>query len=318
MLGKVTKRVLLAGGTIALFSTLIVYYFQRDSADVSYGGRRLSKHLLLGFAARRIEKPPHLPDAAMLASMRSSQQAVLTLGTNSLPLLSNWLDAETPRWKTEAGLRLSSRNIFSSLLPPEDLRLVACRAIRELKSVALPLAPQLAAACTNANASFASEALDSLSALFEQMEVLPSVPVPLQPALDNTIHIFEIRAVNDASFRSRLQLLRKIRQRAAIFLSPIDEKNIEEQAKFLRILSRRNELFAASYPRLLAHLAHTNPVIAENAAICFKNYGARASNALPYLAKALAHPNERVRTETTNAIRRITVLMKEKSSGTPH
>jgi len=64
-------------------------------------------------------------------------------------------------------------------------------------------------------------------------------------------------------------------------------------------------------PRLTEHLQSPDAAIAENAPICLRNYGATASDALPFLTKALAHPNERVRTEAAKAIQRITALSRE-------
>jgi hypothetical protein len=60
---------------------------------------------------------------------------------------------------------------------------------------------------------------------------------------------------------------------------------------------------------LLEDLRSTNASIAENAAICLRNYGAVASNSLPQLRQALSNPNLKVRTEASNAITRITALM---------
>ena len=87
----------------------------------------------------------------------------------------------------------------------------------------------------------------------------------------------------------------------------------EAQSRTLRLLSRRGECYGRAEPVLIAHLKSANADIAENAAICLKNYGAQAFNALPHLQTALTRADPGVRAAASNAIYRITALDREQS-----
>ena len=85
----------------------------------------------------------------------------------------------------------------------------------------------------------------------------------------------------------------------------------DEQACTLRLFSRRNEKFVEMLPLLLEHLKSTNAMLAENADICLRNYGAQAKSALLALEKAESYPNEKVQVEARKATAMIKAQLEE-------
>jgi hypothetical protein len=308
-------------GSIAILLAL-VWTLRSKREDFVYEGKRLSQHLFLAYAGISVTgRGPRVGEPevtaapkinALVLAMQAAHARVSTISTNALPLLTTWLATDLPPWRLKVGQFLCSKGIFSSAFPPEDLRIIACRAVGALNADALPLAIQVAAVCTNSSDRVANEAIDTISVLFRDLERIAPVAVePLSAAIDRSIKVLELRAVHDLSRRSRLESLRAARARADMILR-LNTENPQEQAKILRVLSRRNEFFQHARPLLLAHLASAEPALAENAAICLRNYGANATSVLTDLQRALAHHDERVRKEASKAIERITALARDK------
>ncbi len=272
--------------------TLLFACFRHNSADMRYGGKRLSEHLLL----------------AGLTDPGDSQRALAQIGTNSFPLLRSWLETDTPKWRVNLGTRLWRRGILSPAFPPIELRTAAFYAILYLGVDALPLAPDLVNQGTNAHNEFASRGIGVVAVQFQKLQQLQSVPASLdaslRASLDNAIKTLETQSTHDITFRSRLEVLRKLRADVDP-LFRLNSENLEEQTNALRRLSRRDEYYPQANPILLAHLESTNARIAENAAICLGNYGPRATNAITCLRKALLHPDEQVRIAASKALSRI-------------
>jgi HEAT repeat protein len=257
-----------------------------------YGGKRLSEHLLLA-----------------AGNSGGSQRALQQIGTNSLPLLRTWWETDTPKWRVSIGTRLWNRGILSPAFPPMELRWAAFSAILALGVDALPLAPYLINQGTNTHNEFASRGIGVVAVQFQTLQHLQSVPASLDASLrlslDNAIKTLEIQSTHDITFHSRLVLIRKLR----LDLDPLfglSSRNLEEQTNALRRLSRRDEYYTQANTILVAQLESTDARVAENAAICLGNYGRRATNAMTSLQKALAHPDEQVRTAASKALSRIT------------
>lgn len=245
------------------------------------------------------------------AEINAARDLVIEAGTNCVPILRRWLREEVSTWRKRIGLRLFAKGIESSAFPTKDFQYLAFRAIQDLGRDALPLTVDLAASCTNANAFLANEAARTLEIQFTKLEEFPiSMRGPLIAALNESLAVLEQKAAHDSSFRYPGVRLKRLRDSAGLILD-VESLSEEERAKALRLLSRRDQLYERALPYLLNHLVSTNSAIAENAAICLRNYGAKAANTLPDLEKALSHPNERVRAEAAQAIQRISVLANE-------
>lgn len=259
-----------------------------DPANPLVNGRHLSTELLLAFGPGRSK-----------TSTNSARNAVIASGTNSLPLLKRWLTTEPTDWRVFIGSRAWRLGIVSVQFPPDDLRLVAVNAINDLKTNAAPLMFELAAACTNSSARFADVAADALfNAVWDQSPLVLKDAVT--PSIDRALAVLANRVKSDPALARRINTLEHAR-RGPLLRPWLVTAPLSHQASVLRLLSDRKEAAWEALPHLLAHLESTNASIAENAALCLRNYGAQAKSALPALEKAESYPDERVRAEAAKA-----------------
>jgi hypothetical protein len=304
--GKRKRRICITFVTfLFIWIGAIAFALRRGPEDIAVRGGPLSQHLfaLSGVVARGAAPIPgesaHTAEPkvkAMFAKMEVARRSLLSAGTNAIPLLAKWMGEQVPPWKLRVGRWLWKQGFASSVFPPTDRRIVACRGIMALAGDGLPLVPLVASACTNSDLGLAAEALSTLTSQCSHLAKFP-------PSLLDEKGL----VLDEEGYSARLEMLRMIREHAE-FILKINGKPIEEQARILRVLSRRNESFGASFSVLLSHFESDDPKIVENAAICFRNYGWNAIVAAPLLRKALDHPSERVRLEVAKALERITAL----------
>jgi hypothetical protein len=308
---KITKTVTYLVGVLLITTLGLALLFSRDKNDIRYKGVPLSRHLLNRFL------PPNADHAQRIAD---SHDALAFAGTNALPLLSEWLERSTPAWRVKLGVKLWNRGIASTLFPLKSKQFAACYALTDLKGDALPLAPKLAELCSGTDDLSNLAAVTLLRLIMNWRDEMPVAQEDmLRKAIERTIKELTARpeAATNSTIANRLPLMNKLRimigpgEPSQLIVTNLKSIPRDRRSPALRRLSRRASSYEAVEPYLLEDLRSTNAAIAENAAICLRNYGAVASNSLPRLREALSNTNLAVRKEASNAITRITVLMKE-------
>jgi hypothetical protein len=305
------KVILSTAGVLLLMIAVAPLLFSGDRHEPRYQGVPLSTHILNHYL-------PSNPRTAR--KIADSHDAVATLGTNTLPLLSRWLDRKTPPWRVKLGQKLWPCGITTGAFPPDPEVVVACHAVLDLKADGLPLAPQLAKLCADVDAASTLPLGVLTRQLYWWRNEMPlAVEADLRNALDTTIRDLSTRpdARTNAMVIGRVSVLKKLKSMlgqerpSAVIALELKSETVERRGASLRVLSRRGEFYTEAEPLLLAHLASTNSTLAQNAAICLGNFGPQASNSLPYLERTLSHSDQLVRTDASNAISRINALLRD-------
>jgi hypothetical protein len=222
----------------------------------------------------------------------------------------------------DAGGRLWAKGWRFKQLPPEEFELIACRAIASLQADGLPLAMSLAEASTNANAKLSTLAATVLLSQAQRWSHLffEDEKELLIERLDKAIPELIIQPNGATNWDSeRIALLqtayrclsRPASVKELVFSLLYSGYNPRARLRALQILSRRGEGLQEVQSLLVDGLSSSDPMLAENAAICIESFGARASDLLGQLEKALEHPDGNVRREASNAIAHIKMELSE-------
>ena len=296
---------LLAVGIVFLSLTVFAILLPRNPRDLKLpNGKRLSHQLLLGYA----------PGLTTNSTASAARDAIRLAGTNSLPLLVEWLRTETPSLNKRIGRQLWALGVQTTLFPPDDLAVVACKAV-PLGMDGVEIAGELVAASTNENLNVANMA----TAVLMRQSMLLSSEFPAKKALEirkpleRAIQVLQRRSAlaNSNAESERIRVLKGIQQRflsSPYMMAGLKDEDLQAQMHYARILSRRGAAYGEAEPVLWSHLESNDARVVEHAVICLKNYGGKASSSIVRIEQAFSHPDEKVRQAATNAVTRIKAL----------
>ena len=281
------RRILVA---LAVALAVAAIAFTLVPHEPKYEGRTLTEWI-------KDSGPRRNPDPSQARAV----EAVRHIGTNALPWLIKWINAKEPRdWQiqlTRAG-RLP-RWIRLKLLPSlfgfnsyYAHRRAALDGFLILGPQAAPAVPELLQIIGSTNGSPATGALDSIgiAGLPGALNVLTNRANSIRVRVTAGAWISSVdpRAENDAIAPLMAQCLRD---------------NIPELAPIAaRALARRRLEPELTIPIFLTWLTNSNPDTRWGAAYGLRQYGERATSAVPALVIALKDPHPVVRLAAENAL----------------
>jgi hypothetical protein len=240
----------------------------------------------------------------------TSQMALRDAGPEVLPLITNWLTAERPTWKSNLQVRLAAKGYYFPRIT-EDRRLIAWKFLAhsgiEVSSDLLPFFATLTKNATNVHRTELPYAGMVLGRMFRNatnvnVEVALGALMPLKYQLWGTV---PGPLLNGPSY---------LQQSVERYIDYVDPGRIYRPLCVLELGPEAERVGAAmelaDYPRLAeravplltANLGSTNRTVQENCAKALGRYGGKARMALPALTNLLEHPRERVRLAASNAI----------------
>jgi hypothetical protein len=306
---KIQILPLAVAGVLLIGAIVFATVVPQNPNDRMIKGKRLSSHLITAFA----------PGPKTNLNVVEAHQAIAEAGTNCLPLLAEWMRMEASPTRVKIGKRLSAAGVQTTLFPPEELPVLACKAAMALGNGLAAITPDLVVVCTNKSDRVANIAAQVLLMIqvTGRIDSLLEDEFRLRESLAVALEVLKRRAGSSpgsSHISERIRLLGGIQDRLRaripdeLLVIRLKQTKPEAQMRSARVLSRRGEAYLEVKPVLWEHLGSTNALAVENAVICLKNYGEKASDSIVLIEKLFSHSDEKVRLEATNALSRIRAL----------